>query len=451
MSMTSVSEIGGSGLHGRSLRQRFMRNVTHLAGGKAVSAGLGFVSLALMARVLGPSGLGIVAIIESYCRLIDQVLRVETWQAVIRYGTQSLVDEDRRGLARLIKLCIVIDATGAVVVATVASVAVPIAAGLFEWNNEAQVLARLYAISLLFGVSSTPVGVLRLFGRFAQMAWIDPALAIARVVGLAIILLLGGGLRSVVFLLVGLVIAERVAMMCLATRAIRSAGHIDVVGATIRGWRSEFPQIATFLLATNGAVLLRKATQESDTLMVGYLIGSAGAGIYQFARRAMQTVAKTAQLLQQLIAPDLARLWAEGAFDRFARIVRRIELATFAGMAVAIGALIVSGPTLIRLIGGSGFASAYLPMIAYAVAVALFLGGTTMRSALTVSGHAAAVLSASLVATLAYLAVLIPSIHVLGVTGASAAQIVFSATALLLTARAYQRDVKHHHSTRTAS
>lgn len=451
MGMTSISEIGSGGLLGGSLRQRFVRNLTHLAGGKAVSAGLGLVSLALMARILGPSALGIVAIIESYCRLIDQLLRVETWQAVIRYGTQSLVDGDHGRLARLVKLCIVIDAIGAILVATVASVAVPIAAGLFGWNSEAQDLARLYAISLLFGVSSTPVGVLRLFGRFAQMAWIDPVLALARVTGLIVILFLGGSLRWVIFLLVALVVAERVAMMCLARRATRAAGLTDIVGARICGWRREFPDIATFLLATNGAVLLRKATQESDTLTVGYLIGPTGAGLYQFARRTMQTVAKTAQMLQQLVAPDLARMWAQGAFERFARIVRRIELATLGGMVVAIGGLIVGGPTLIRVIGGSGFAGAYLPMIAYAVAIALFLGGTTMRSALTVSGHAAAVLRASIIATLAYLVVLVPSISVLGVTGASVAQIVFSATALLMTARAFREVVEHRHPVRSAS
>ena len=281
-----------------SLRNRIIRNLSHLIAGKATSAGIGLISLALTARLLGPAAFGVVALIESYCRLIDQVLRLETWQAIIRYGTAPVLAGDRMSLGRLIKLGIMVDLFGALLVAGVATAFVPVAGRFLGWDAEAQGLARIYALALLFGVSSTPVGILRLFGRFAQMAWIDPALAVLRVVGLLTIVLFGGGLRAVIMLLVVLIVTERLAMTMLAWRALRQAQVSGViVRAPIGGWREEFPELAAFLWSTNVAVLLRKATQETDTLALGFFIGPTGAGLYQFARRIMQTVAKTAQML----------------------------------------------------------------------------------------------------------------------------------------------------------
>lgn len=422
----------------RSLRRRLLRNLSHLAAGKAASTGVGLVTLALTARLLGPAHFGVVALIESYCRLIDQVLRLETWQAIIRYGTGAILADDKIRLASLIKLGVVVDVAGALLVTTVAVVAAPFASQLLGWNHEAQHLAQLYALSLLFGVSSTPVGILRLFGKFAQAAWIDPALAVIRLVGIIIITVMGGGLDAVVGLLIGLVIAERVITTALAWRTLRAEGVIAVRSASLRGWNRKFPQLASFLWSANASVLLRKATQETDTLAVGFLLGPTSAGLYQFARRIMQTVSKTAQMLQQVVTPDLAKLWAEMAQLRFLRLVRRVELATVGAAVTAILLLAIAGPRIILAVGGEQFTGAYAPLLAYAVAVALFLAGTTMRSALMVSGHQHAVLKSAMAATIVYLAILVPSIQAFGVIGASIAQIGFSGAALAITLRSYR-------------
>lgn len=423
---------------GRSLRGRLVRNLSHLVAGKAASTGIGLITLALTARLLGPTSFGIVALIESYCRLVDQVLRLETWQAVLRYGTGAVIAGDRGKLASLIKLGILVDVAGALLVTTVALAAAPLASAFFGWSDEARTLAQIYALSLLFGVSSTPVGILRLFGRFAQAAWIDPVLAVLRLAGILVITIADGGLAEVVGLLISLVIAERLITTTLAWRTLRTEGIAGVTGASLGGWRQAFPGIASFIWSANASVLLRKATQELDTLAVGLFLGSANAGLYQFARRIMQAVSKSAQMLQQVVTPDLARLWAQSAWVRFMRVVRRIEMATIGAAMAAIVILAVAGPQIILAAGGPAFAAAYSPLVAYAVAIALFLAGTTMRSALMVSGHQHAVLQSAMAATVIYLIILVPSIKIFGVTGASIAQIGFSAVALGVTYRSFR-------------
>src|SRR3954454_5095665 len=73
---------------------RFARNAFHLASGNASAVGLGMITLAVSAQMLGPALLGILATIEGYGRMVGQIVRLETWQALIRYGADALEKQD---------------------------------------------------------------------------------------------------------------------------------------------------------------------------------------------------------------------------------------------------------------------------------------------------------------------------------------------------------------------
>ncbi|UVO51675.1 lipopolysaccharide biosynthesis protein [Sphingomonas sp. SUN019] len=409
-----------------------MRNLAHLTGGKAVSVALGMATLAITAKMLGPGLLGIVAMIESYGRLIDQMIRLETWQTVIRYGARAIEDDDRSRLTRLIKLGVTTDIIGATIVAGVALVGAPVAARLLHWDAETLRMAQIYSAALLFGVSSTPIGILRLFDRFAQAAWVEPVIAAIRLAAIATIWLFGGSVWAVVLLGVALIILERLVMSCLAWRVLRQEGVTGVLRAPLRGAIALFPGIAGFVLAANGTVLIRKSTQEADVLIVGAIAGSVGAGLYQLARKVALAAAKGGQMIQQAAFPELARLWAAGQRDRFLHLVGRIEWITL-GLALLLPcAVALMGPRLIPLIAGDGFEDAYVPLLVQSFAVVIFLGGSALRAALMAAGGQGRFLAASALAAIAFYATIFPAVHMLGVVGAAIAHIVFNAVSLPL-------------------
>src|SRR5690349_17677240 len=86
---------------------RFARNAFHIASGNASAVALGMISLALSAQMLGPALLGILATIEGYGRMVDQIVRLETWQALIRYGADALEKQDRNRFRSLVKFGVV--------------------------------------------------------------------------------------------------------------------------------------------------------------------------------------------------------------------------------------------------------------------------------------------------------------------------------------------------------
>lgn len=421
---------------------RFARNAFHLASGNASAVGLGMITLAFSAQMLGPALLGILATIEGYGRMVDQIVRLETWQALIRYGADALEKQDRNRFRSLVKLGVVMDLVGASLSATVAFLAIPIAAHWLGWDSATSTMARVYCIAVLFGISSTPIGVLRLFNRFAGMAWLEPAIAAVRLAGVAVIWAMDGSLWS--FLLLGIVLqcSQRVILGWMAWRELKAQGFVGILGAPISNAGARFPGIWSFILAANGTLLIRKSTQEIDLLAVAAIAGPAGAGIYQLVRKFTLAATKAGAMMQQVVYPELARLWARRDLATFARTIRQVEVLTvgFGLMFVSVAAL--AGDQIIRIIGGSKFEDAEMPLIVQSFAALLFLSGSALRPGLASMGLQAKMMPAVIASAIAFYAVLFTAVPQLGVVGAGLAHIAFNAIWLPTSALLFTRSLR---------
>lgn len=413
----------------RAGRSRFgwtLRQIAHLASGNASAIGIGMVTLALMAHMLGPALLGLLAMVEAYGRFVDQVIRLETWQAVVRYGAAELEAGDEARFAELVGFGIALDIIGALAAGAIALLAIPLVGDWIGWGAEARAMAGFYAIAVAFGISSTPVGVLRLFERFAVIAWIDPALAVLRLIAVALVWVLGGSIWELLAIAIAVPCLQRVGLAAMAWRELRRRGYRvrPRFGALVR--TRSFEGIWAFILSANGAVLVRKSTQELDILAVGAVAGPIGAGIYQLVRKFTLAAMKAGAMLQQVVFPDLARLWARRDLHGFATAIRHTELLTLGvGVAFVIG-VIFAGDIAIRLIAGPEFEDAEGPLIVQSVAALLFLAGSALRPALMTMGLQPKVLGIAIVAGVAFFVALYVATPALGVSGAGVAHIVFN-------------------------
>ena len=421
---------------------RFARNAFHLASGNASAVALGMVSLALSAQMLGPALLGILATIEGYGRMVDQIVRLETWQALIRYGADALEKQDRDRFRSLVKLGVVMDLVGASLSAAVAFLAIPIAAHWLNWDSETSMMARVYCIAVLFGISSTPIGVLRLFNRFAAIAWLDPAIAAVRLVGVAVIWAMDGSLWA--FLLLGIVLqcSQRVILGWMAWRELKAQSYVGIFSAPISNAGARFPGIWGFILAANGTLLIRKSTQEIDLLAVAAIAGPAGAGIYQLVRKFTMAAAKAGAMMQQVVYPDLARLWARRDLAAFATTIRQVEVLTIGFGLTLVGVMALAGDQIIRIIGGSKFEDAAMPLIVQSFAALLFLSGSALRPGLASMGLQAKMMPAVIASAIAFYAVLFTAVPQLGVVGAGLAHIAFNALWLPASALLFTRSLR---------
>ena len=163
----------------RSVESRIASNASLLFGVKVIGALLGLISLVVTARALDSQvEFGIVIFLHAYMLFFAEMMTFQSWQAVIRFGSDDVKAKDGASFARLVKFAATLDAA-AVVLAYIGAIAL---FGVFVaivqafpdfWPGHDQIdpaklfgLVAVYCSVVLFQQIGMSTGVLRLFDRF---------------------------------------------------------------------------------------------------------------------------------------------------------------------------------------------------------------------------------------------------------------------------------------------
>jgi len=422
--------------------RRLLKNVGYLVSGNAVSAALGLVTLALTARTLGPEGLGIFAMIEAYGRLIDQLFRLEPWQALIKYGAEALEHERVDDFRQLLKFGVVLDAVGALLACLIALGGVLLVAPRLDWSGSTMDMAAVYSLGLLFKLQATPTAVLRLFDRFWIFAWLDVSGAAMRLALVALAWLSDAGLWGFVLLALAMQISRSLTLLVLGWRELGRRGHAGFLRQPLSGLTRRFAGIWDFIWSLNFSVAIRKSTRELDTLLVGALLDPAAVGLYHVAKRLGDAALKVGVPIQQAIFPDVARLWVRRDTVRLRRTVQQVNLASAAIAALGLALVALDVDQLLGATVGSSFAEADGPLLLQMAAVTLALGGIALRPALLSMGLQRRLLYAVMIASLGFYGCLLIAVPTMGVLGASLAHVIFNGVWLVICLTIFQRHLR---------
>jgi O-antigen/teichoic acid export membrane protein len=436
-------------MHGRLLSwyrdeliNRLVRNAGYLLSGNLVAAALGLVALALMARALGPEQLGLLALIEAYTRLIDRLIRLEPWQALIKYGADALEDDRREDFRSLLKFGVLIDAGGAACSALIAITFVAVAGPWLGWSEQTVQMATVYSVSLLFQLAATPTAVLRLFDRFAVFAWLEVASAAGRVALFGLAFLAGAGLWTFLLLAMVLHLARHIALGLIAWRELRRQGYGRFLSARVAGVATRCPGIWSFVWSLKASVLIRRSTGDLDVLLIGAFLDTGAVGLYHVAKRFGDATLKVGVPIQQVLFPDIARLWARREIKRLRTTVLQIDLITGALAAAVLAAVGLNIDLVLQLTVGPDYAAAGILVILQLLATTTALFGTALRPALLSMGLQVLLLKIVIVATFGFYATLVVSLPMLGVAGASIAHIVLNTLWLLAACVVFARRIR---------
>jgi O-antigen/teichoic acid export membrane protein len=392
------------------------------------------LSAIVLARLLGPGGLGVVAIAAATVRLAT---------IPVEEGAAKLCE---RELAGAIGKADPAQAIAALKFSTIAALALGIAGAVavglllpVDPVTRAGQGVGLAALGLLAANVATAAlrGVLRGEG---QTTWaikvtnaqslLAPALYLIWTLGdtaltPAAALWLQAG--SKVVFLPGLAILVRRYWVLVG---VYDPSH----GATMRaGWVAESAQFALLGLVT-------VALAEIGTIMLGYLSTPEQAGLFRIASRAFLIASFVAIAAQQAYGPRIAKDWQSGKGAELERPSRIMSVAALAGaLASLIGFALVGRPLLVFAFGPE-FEAAFLPALVMVIgAVSVSMGAVSPRL-LKMTGEQRIVFRASLLALAVATSLNLLLIPPFGAMGCAVASVV----AVTLGRVVMNRGVKQH-------
>jgi O-antigen/teichoic acid export membrane protein len=339
------------------------RNASWTSSLLVVSTALLLLETVLVARLLGATVLGYFVLIRAYPEAVQQVLDCRTYETMVRYLGEFVALDERERAGVVVRLIWMVDAAAGLIAMAIVLATASIAARYVVHDSAATGLVALYAVSQFVGTLDSASGsVVRVFDRFRLASLMGICLAVVRFVGIVVVLVMGGGVAPLIYVLVGVEITYTMASATVAFVLLRRRIGFRIWG-NIRALEKRRKEMLKFLLHTNIAGTLKMSSAKLALVIVGALGGAPIAAQYKVASQTGGSLMLFSDPFYQVIYPPLSRLVALRRWDAVFADLRRLRRTTLTfAIPAAVTASVLMVP-LIPIMFGGQFAPAVIPGI----------------------------------------------------------------------------------------
>ena len=369
-----------------SRQKRIAKNGSLMVGSKSLGVVIGLGSLSLATKFLTPYEWGVLVFLHAYMTFFSEVTAFQSWQAIIRYGTDDLHNKDSSNLGKLIGFGIRLDAISAffayVLAMLLFSVSVWLgqnyAGGLSIGDDftleDVRNYAALYCILVLVRQRGASIGVFRLFDQFNVLALQAVVMPVSRLIGAVIAVMTNAGFEG--FLLAWFCgsLSAYIFLPFMALRELKRRNLLRTVfQAKVDFFRPDRKGLWGFVIKSNIDATLGAATLHLPSLLVFAIFGPVWNGIYKIAEEVAKLLSEGFKLLDQVIYPELARMVTEGQVQKIWKLTTRAAIILLLFGCFMSGVFFLFGDAVLRLLTSASFEPA-VPMAMILVPAAALMG-----------------------------------------------------------------------------
>ncbi|MBL0219318.1 MAG: oligosaccharide flippase family protein [Myxococcales bacterium] len=433
-------------------RDRAVRRVVKygipVAVGRVVVSIAGLITTAMLARHLGPELFGVLAVMRTLVTTVGEYANFNTWQAIIKYGTEAIAERRPEDVKRVIKLAFVLDVVTAAIAAIVIAVLAFAIATTFDWSSTDSKLCVLYTLTIVTRVAGAPDGIFRICDAYRPQAIATSVSAALMTISVGIAVALDASFAGCV---VALVIAEVIGNLLPLFVAITVAATNGFGGwlfTPLRGARTAFPGIARFLVATNGQGTVKKTQSDVDMFVIGAMLGKIPSGLFRVVKQLGTIPGRVFMPFEQVLFTELARAAAAHDYATFRRLLLRLTIIVGVGSLLIWGVAAVAAEPVIRIVAGDEFIGAAPAFRWYLLAMVLNVMNTPVQRAIVALGRPGTLFWFDLGSTILLIGAAIAGARYGGLVGVSLAlighKVVQAAWSTWLVARISYRRQRDH-------
>ena len=359
-----------------NLFRRVITNSLHLFSNNTIALALSVLQGALVTRLLGPAGYGLIGVIMAYASTVNSIFSFRMGEVVVKYGGAYLEQGEKSKASALLKAASLTEA----VVSLLAFFAVVLTANLAEMYNAKTAgtawMFIVFAIGLLANFNTeTSTGILQVTNRIKLQGTVNLLQSIVTTIVIVAAFLTHGTLQSILFayllsktiLGLGMFFAAQIQLH----RVLGSGWWRESFSAIAeRSERSEWRELIRFAFSSNVSATIIRIFRESELLWVAFFLTPEAAGYYKLAYTLVSFLSIVTDPLIASTFPEINRLVVQSAWTRLKDFLRKVTSLSFAyNFAIAIG-FVLLGQWMIRIYSNDTFLPAYPAMIALVVGLA---------------------------------------------------------------------------------
>ena len=341
--------------HFRSL----LKNSSYLGVSKIVAALCGVATLAFAGRGLGVIMFGTLILITSYVKAVSGIAKFQSWQLIVRYGGHGVAHGDAEHFKVATGFAFALDAVSGIGGLIIGAALLPFIASWVGIEPQYLWLGMLYCTVLPVMSAATPDGVLRVLDRFDLISWSGTLMPILRAVLAAAAFATGASFAVYVTIWFVTDLIGNLYPWYLAWRELRRNRLLEGIRPTLKpavlagAWR--------FAIEVNLTTSVQAIWGPIGRLVVGGLLGPAGAALFRVASTLADSAAKPADLLGKAFYPEIIRM--DLTSNKPWKLMLRGTALISAVAVLAILLMLIGGKPLMALIFGKAFLGAYAPLV----------------------------------------------------------------------------------------
>jgi len=191
-----------------------------------------------------------------------------------------------------------------------------------------------------------------------------------------------------------------------------------------------------------GSNMVFTVSSQANPWVLGALMGGGGVGAYSICEQVVNIPRVALVSIQNIMAPMMARAYADGGRPALVKMVRRLDAILFGGAALFAAGILLIGPQFAQLVYKHFPANGRMVLVVLAINLVVYAATMAQGYALTAIEHADFTFYAQLFGLVVQLALSVWLIHAFALTGAAAAMLVGSTVVLLVRQFFYTRELK---------
>lgn len=406
--------------------QRLAKNASFLFSAQMLVTLIGVVQFPIVSRWLGPEKYGLWGLAASWVGLIGQIFGIRLWEAVVKYLSQFMAEnEDEKALA-IIKLCILIDVSASSVIFLGLMLSAGLAAPfVYKAYPDGADLIRLETLSGIMTLTmSIWMAVLRVFDKFKRLSLYNVLSAVAQFLLWMLVIYFNGGLMGLILTTALVKLGQTIALAVLAQRELgrRFKRHWLTVNL---GVLSQHRRPITTLIFSMSVDTLRKiAVGNIDSLMIGWFSNPVQVGIYRLAKQLISYFSLAINPVYESLYPEIVRLYASSGGQAVKVLLWKLMRPVVAVLAVGLIGGVVLSPWLIPPIFGPEYVEV-VPVFNVILFSNLWVLGLWMSATLIAAGRAKQLTVINTTVSLLMILMLLIFVPLWGAMGAAIAYVGF--------------------------
>ncbi|RKQ71550.1 O-antigen/teichoic acid export membrane protein [Litorimonas taeanensis] len=360
-------------------------NAGWLMGAKTIGMLMGLATLIITERALDNQvSFGIIIFLHAYMLFFAEVATFQTWQSIIRFGSVDQSEKNAEKLGGLIKFSAKIDvfsalfAYGSAVLLFGAYVALvkafPGLAPKADGFNieELKPLVFMYSTVVLFQLTGTPIGVLRLFDKFQWLAFAALVMPFLRLGGAILAMTMGWGVIGFLCVWWFASVFAYLFKIGLGLYEVCWRNLFKLIWHSDEKFLSPRKGLWSFVWKSNVDSTLAAGVSHLPALLVMAVFGPAFVAIYRIAEEIAKLLSEGVKLIDQAIYPELARIISNKRGGQILKLVTKASVISLSVGLLLSFVIFITGPFIMASTLGEEYKASVLLAVILVFGAALY-------------------------------------------------------------------------------